>query len=90
MGDTNLYGLISQGPEISCRRLGGCRFTAAYTPSTVRGRTDDTQTGFTLVIISVCVLLAINTAGLAYFGAAAVPPAALCSWLSCCSSIAHL
>ena len=41
-------------------------------------------------ILRVCVLLAINTAGLAYFGAAAVPPAALCSWLSCCSSIAHL
>ena len=28
MGDTNLYGLISQGPEISCRREGGSRFTA--------------------------------------------------------------
>ena len=28
MGDTNLYGLISQAPEISCRREGGSRFTA--------------------------------------------------------------
>ena len=27
MGDTNLYGLISQAPEISCRREGGSRFT---------------------------------------------------------------
>ena len=24
-----MYGLISQGPEISCRRQGGSRFTAA-------------------------------------------------------------
>ena len=72
------------------------------TPSTVRAHRR--QTGFTYMleyilrsyiitleyILRVCVLLAINTAGLAYFGAAAVPPAALCSWLSCCSSIAHL